>query len=59
MITKLPKNFSTRPATLDDVEIAVELVNARSMALIGKPHADANEFRNDWQQPTFNMETDT
>lgn len=59
MTTPLPKNFSTRPATLDDVNIAVELVNARSMALIDKPHADVNEFRNEWQQPTFNLETDT
>jgi ribosomal protein S18 acetylase RimI-like enzyme len=59
MTTSLPKNYTARPATLDDVDIAVELVNARSIALIGKPHADADEFRNEWQQPTFNLETDT
>jgi mycothiol synthase len=58
MASTLPKGFTARPATLDDVEAAVELANACSIELIGRPEWQAHEFRNDWQSPLMNPETD-
>ena len=55
----LPKNFTARPATLDDVEAVVDLLNACSIEQIGKPQTEAHRIRSDWQSPTFNRETDT
>ncbi len=55
----LPESFRVRPATLDDMEAVVDLVNVCSIEQIGKPHTEAHIVRNDWQSPTFNMETDT
>lgn len=57
--TTLFENFTTRPATLDDVEAVVDLVNACSIEQTGKPRTEAHIIRNDWSAPTFNMETDT
>ncbi|MFQ6102209.1 MAG: GNAT family N-acetyltransferase [Anaerolineae bacterium] len=61
MSTKLllPENFAARPATMDDVEAVVELLNACSIEQIGRPRVEVDEIRTDWQQPTFNLETDT
>ena len=58
MATTLPDNFTARPATLDDVEAAVELVNACSIEQIGRPEWEVHQFRNDWLSPNFNVETD-
>ena len=55
----LPQHFTSRPATLDDVEAVVDLLNTCSTEQIGKPRSEAHEIRNDWQSPTFNLETDT
>jgi len=56
--TTLPEDFTTRPATLDDVQAAVELANLCSIELIGKPEWDVHQFRNDWQSPDLKPETD-
>jgi ribosomal protein S18 acetylase RimI-like enzyme len=48
----------TRPATLDDVERVVELSNLCSMELTGLRQAEVHRYRNDWQGPTLNPETD-
>ena len=58
MATTLPENFTARPATMDDVEAAVELVNACSIEQIGRPEWEGHQFRNDWQSPNLNVETD-
>ncbi|MDY6875711.1 MAG: GNAT family N-acetyltransferase [Chloroflexota bacterium] len=55
----LPEHFASRPATMDDVEAIVDLLNVCSIEQIGKPQAETHEIRNDWQSPTFNLETDT
>ena len=57
MSLPLPKGFTARPATLDDVDAAVELVNLCSMELIGRPEFEAHEFRNDWQSPSLDPAT--
>jgi len=58
-MTTLLENYMTRPATLEDIPVVVALNNTCAMALIGKPHTDEDQYRNDWQQPTFNVETNT
>jgi ribosomal protein S18 acetylase RimI-like enzyme len=57
MTIALPEGFTARPATLDDADAAVELVNLCSVELIGRPEFEAHEFRNDWQSPSLNPET--
>ena len=58
MTTTLPENFTARPATMDDVEAAVELVNTCSIEQIGRPEWEVHQFRNDWQSPNLKPETD-
>jgi ribosomal protein S18 acetylase RimI-like enzyme len=58
MATTLPENFTARPAMMDDVEAAVELVNACSIEQIGRPEWEVHQFRNDWQSPNFKPATD-
>jgi GNAT superfamily N-acetyltransferase len=57
MTPSLPKGFTARSATLDDADIAVELANRCSIEWIGRPEFEAHEFRNDWQSPSLNPET--
>jgi mycothiol synthase len=58
MSTTLPENFTARPATMDDVEAAVELVNACSAEQIGRPEWRADQFRRDWQSPNLDPQAD-
>ena len=46
MTTSLPGGYTARPATLDDVDIAVELANLCPIEWIGRPEYEAHEFRN-------------
>ncbi len=55
----LLEHFTSRPATLDDIETVVDLLNACSIEQTGKPRTEAHRIHNDWQAPTFNLETDT
>jgi len=55
----LPERFSARPATMDDLEAAVALLNACSMELVGKARHDVEGMRTEWGFHTFNLETDT
>ena len=52
-------HFTRRPATMNDVEAVVGLLNTCSIEQIGKPRTEASEIRSDWQAPTFNLKTDT
>jgi len=58
MSTTLPENFTARPATLHDVEAAVELVNTCSVEQIGRPEWRADQFRRDWQSPNLDPQAD-
>lgn len=54
----LPPSYTARAATLDDVDIAVELANACSIEVIGRPEWAAHQFENDWRSPSLNPATD-
>ncbi len=55
----IPVQFTVRPATLDDVEAVVDLLNACAIELVGNPQVEAHEIRSDWEAPNFDPETDT
>ena len=50
--------YILRPATLDDLEATVAMFNASSRALIGADEFDVENYRNEWQMPGLNLETD-
>jgi hypothetical protein len=58
MSTPLPEGLTARPATMDDVEAAVELANACSIELIGQPEWEVHRFRTDWESDALNPQTD-
>jgi predicted N-acetyltransferase YhbS len=58
-LTGLSGQFTVRPATLDDVEAVVELINACAIELTGEPRTLVQDVRSDWQQSGFDLETDT
>lgn len=58
----LPAGFSARPATLDDVEAAVDLFNTadREFLAPGAPGwHDVHETRGEWTEPDFDLVNDT
>lgn len=55
----LSGNFTTRPATLDDLEPIVALFNTCCIEQIGKPLYKLDDVQTWWQTPSFNMETNT
>ena len=55
----LPKHFTTRSATLGDLEPIVALFNTCFIEQIGKPLYKLEDIQTWWQTPSFNMETDT
>ncbi|MGE5642995.1 MAG: GNAT family N-acetyltransferase [Byssovorax cruenta] len=59
-IVELPKGFTARGATMDDLESAAALFNRWSRAVIGRDEiASAEIIRNDLQQPGFDLQQDT
>jgi mycothiol synthase len=55
----LPQDFTTRPATPDDVDAIVDLLNACAIAQTGKPEVKASQLRTDWGRVSFNFDSDT
>lgn len=60
MITtdRLPKGFTMRTPTMDDVEAAYEVVHACEMFDDGMPDHTLEELRLAWQEPGFKLATD-
>ena len=57
---KLSKEgFTIRPATVDDLEAAVNLFNAFSLATIGVKESRVKDIGNQWQTPGFELDTAT
>lgn len=52
----LPKNWSTRPLTLEDVDVVVDLLNDVSRAKGIQQKHNADILRSDWQEPNFQLE---
>ncbi|MBA2272986.1 MAG: GNAT family N-acetyltransferase [Actinobacteria bacterium] len=54
----LPKDFSARPATADDVDTVVGLVAACDIAEYGVPDVDAEDVQAAWATPGFSLGKD-
>jgi len=57
--TSLPDGYTHRAATLQDVEAAAHLYTAAYHARGEHETFTAEYLRTDWQEPTFNIETDS
>jgi GNAT superfamily N-acetyltransferase len=55
----LPAGFTARPATMADLETAVSLMNAASIAQVGKAEHNFDSVKMEWSQESFNLETNT
>ncbi|KAA3644902.1 MAG: GNAT family N-acetyltransferase [Chloroflexi bacterium] len=56
---QLPDGLLARPATLDDVDNAVELFNAFAIHTIGSPDYTPDELKTDWTSPSFSLADDS
>jgi GNAT superfamily N-acetyltransferase len=55
----LPKGFTVRGATLEDVEASIEMYNLWSQSVIGEDEiTDVEAIRNEWVSPDFDPEKD-
>jgi mycothiol synthase len=59
MTEKLINGYTARGATLDDLKIAVELMNTFSKHFLGTDEAPLEAIRNEWQSPGFEVKRDT
>ena len=55
----LPVGFTSRAATMDDLETAVSLMNASSLNQVGREEHTLEDTKLDWSQDKFNLETNT
>ena len=58
-LRNLPEGYTSRPATLEDVEQAVALFNKCSLKSAGERSHNENETAVDWQMPGFDLDRDT
>ncbi len=54
----LPEDFSSRPATMKDADIAVDLINDFSHYHAGVKPATVHNLSNEWQSPGYNLAED-
>jgi len=57
--TRLPIDFTTRPASMDDLEIITDLLNACSIAYTGKPDVTISDMKSFFTTPGFDVATNT
>lgn len=59
MTTTLPAEFTVRPATMADLETAVALFNAASLAQTGREEFNVADIRSEWQTEDFHLDRAT
>jgi len=50
--------WTVRPASFDDIDLAVDMFNARSRAFYGENQSTADEMLGWWRSPRFDLERD-
>jgi mycothiol synthase len=55
----LPRGFTTRPSSMEDLEAVARLINTCEIAVEGKAETSLDEVRTAWQTPDFHFESDT
>jgi mycothiol synthase len=59
MNTMLPQGFYSRPATMDDLEPTVNMLNTWSKKMLGVESFELTDFGSEWTTPGFELERDT
>lgn len=59
MNNHLPAGYTSRPASMDDLEGVVAVINAVSRKMFGRDKFTVSEYQTDWKQPAFKLEHDT
>ena len=59
MTIQLPTGFTARPATMDDLQTVVDVMNAVTQADVGKSDTTLFTVRRYWESDDLNLETDT
>jgi mycothiol synthase len=59
MALSIPERYTLRAAEPEDLETALALFNACSIAWIGRPQMDTDALRTEWGSPTLNLAADT
>jgi mycothiol synthase len=54
----LPRGFTVRPPTMEDLEAVTRLINTYEIAVDGIPETTLDEMRTGWQMPDFHLDTD-
>jgi len=57
--SSFPETWTIRSATMDDLERAVDMFNARSRAFHGQDQSTVETMRGWWESPRFEVERDT
>src|SRR3954454_12517727 len=55
----LPRGFTVRPSSMEDLEAVTRLINTCEMAVEGESETSQGEVRTAWQATDFHFETDT
>ncbi len=55
----LPTGFTTRPATMDDIEAIIDLLNVCAIAYTGKPEVSMSNMTSFFTTPGFDLATST
>lgn len=58
-INRKETKFALRPATMDDVDAVVALVNATGVDQVGRPLTNVQDILNDWNMPAFKLDKAT
>jgi mycothiol synthase len=53
------KSFNLRPATIDDLDEVVTLINKSGVDQTGGPVTNVEEVKGDWELPSFDLKTST
>jgi mycothiol synthase len=59
METQLPNGYTARPATMDDIPVTVDLINAFFHQWLKENMVDSTTLELEWKAEPFNIETDT
>ncbi|GHO91475.1 putative acetyltransferase, GNAT [Reticulibacter mediterranei] len=55
----LPRGFTARPSSMEDLEAVTRLINTCEIAVDGESETSLDEVCTAWQMPDFHFETDT
>ena len=58
-VIDLPAGLTSRSLTLDDAEAVVEVIGAEEVVDLGQAEVTVDEIVGDWQQPRFDLATNT